>query len=90
MKSEEERSKINAESIALQAIETARETCKRIEGRDGWVPLEGWPQTFYKIGALGKPIILTVYVDDMIMSGPGHSREWPKLRELIRPPSLHL
>jgi hypothetical protein len=84
MLSEEERSKINAESIALQSIETARETCRRIEGKDGWVPLDGWPQTFYKLGSLGKPIILTVYVDDMIMSGPGHRCEWERLRKLIR------
>ena len=46
--------------------------------------MPNWPQAFVKLGILNKPIILTVYVDDMIMSGPGHKAEWPKIRKLIR------
>lgn len=34
-------------------------------------------------GPFKRPIILTVYVDDMVMSGPGHVHEWPRLRKLI-------
>ena len=84
MKTEDERALVNHESIQLQAIETQRMLCESIEGKDGWTPVPGWPQTFIKQGPLKKPIILTVYVDDMVMSGPGHKREWQKVRRLIK------
>lgn len=84
LETEEERAKINAESMPLQAVETARKLAERIDGKDDWTPVDGWPQTFIKIGVLGKPMILTVYVDDMIMSGPGHKCEWPKVRALVK------
>ena len=79
----EKAKKANADSMKLQAIESARLTCERIDGKDGWSPVVGWPQTYVKLGPLNKPILLTVYVDDMIMSGPGHAQEWPKIRKLI-------
>ena len=77
-------SRTKSEPIELQAIETQRKLCESLDGKDGWSPVPGWPQTFAKIGPLGKPIIITIYVDDMVMSGPGHFREWPSIRRLIR------
>ena len=44
-------------------------------GKDHWKPVEGCSQTYWKIGTKGKPIILTVYVDDFIMAGPGSNNE---------------
>ena len=34
-------------------------------------------------GAKGKPIILTVYVDDFILGGPGSSDEWPSIQKVV-------
>ena len=48
-----------------------------------WQKVEGWPQTYYKIGTQGKPIVLTVYVDDLVMSGPGHEVEWEHIRNVV-------
>ena len=31
----------------------------------------------------GKPIILTVYVDDFILGGPGSSDEWPSIQKVV-------
>ena len=53
-------------------------------GQLGWKPVDGWSQTFTKIGRKYKPVILTVYVDDFIMSGPGSWDEWPAIRKLVR------
>jgi hypothetical protein len=55
-----------------------------VNGNDYWKPVEHWPQTFWKLGAKGKVIILTVYVDDFILSGPGSSLEWPSIRRVVR------
>ena len=84
MKSAEEREADNIKSIELQMIETHHQTCQKISSSGEWVPVAGWPQTFMKLGKLGKPVILTVYVDDMIMAGPGHRYEWEGIRKLIR------
>lgn len=48
----EKAKKANTDSIKLQAIETARQTCERIDGKDGWPPMPGWPQTYIKMGPL--------------------------------------
>ncbi len=42
--------------------------------------MEHWPQTFWKIGSKGKPVILTVYVDDFVLAGPGSGDEWDSIR----------
>ena len=42
----EEREAINVESIQIQAVETQRKLVESIEGKDGWTPVQGWPQTF--------------------------------------------
>ena len=44
-------------------------------GKDSWKIVPEWPQTYWKIGSKGKPVILTVYVDDFILGGPGSSDE---------------
>ena len=49
-------------------------------GKDKWKPVEHWPQTFWKIDSKVKPIILTVYVDDFILVGPGSNDEWDSIR----------
>ena len=72
------------DDVEMQAIETQRKLCESLDGKGGWSSVPGWPQTFAKIGPLGKPIIITIYVDDMVMSGPGHFLEWPCIRRLIR------
>ena len=36
-----------------------------------------------KIGSKLKVVILTVYVDDFILAGPGSSDEWPSIRNEI-------
>ena len=41
-------------------------------------------KSLLKIGRKKKTIILTVHVDDFIMSGPGSWDEWPAIRKLIR------
>jgi hypothetical protein len=43
-----------------------------------------WPQTFWKIGTHNKIVLLTVYVDDMVLAGPGHEDEWESVREVVR------
>ena len=53
-------------------------------GKDRWKTVDGWPQTFWKFGTKGKPMVLTVYVDDFILSGPGSGDEWPSIREHVR------
>ena len=53
-------------------------------GKDQWKNVPHWPQTYYKTGSQGKPIILTVYVDDFILGGPGSSDEWPSIRKVVR------
>ena len=42
-----------------------------------------WPQTYWKIGSKGKPIILTVYVGDFVLGGPGSSDEWPSIQKVV-------
>ena len=57
------------------------------DGQNGdskWKSVPDWPQTFWKIGALKKPIVLTVYVDDFILGGPGSSREWPSIQKVVK------
>ena len=83
MLTQEDREALNIESINLQAVETHHETIRRLK-QNGWTPVEGWPQTFMKIGSAGFPLILTVYVDDMVMLGKGHRAEWPKIRKIIK------
>ena len=53
-------------------------------GNDNWKAVEHWPQTFWKIGSKGKPVILTVYVDDFVLAGPGSSNEWDSILKAIR------
>ena len=53
-------------------------------GNDNWKAVDDWPQTYWKIGALGKVVIMTVYVDDFILGGPGSSQEWPSIRKVVR------
>ena len=52
-------------------------------GNDKWKPVEHWPQTFLKIGSKGKPIVLTVYVDDFILAGPGSNDERDSIRDKV-------
>ena len=52
-------------------------------GKDVWKNVPEWPQTYWKIGSKGKPIILTVYVDDFILGGPGSSDEWPSIQKVV-------
>ena len=49
-------------------------------GKDKWKPVPNWPQTSWKIGSKGKVIILTAYVDDFILAGPGSNDEWDSIR----------
>ena len=53
-------------------------------GNDKWKSVENWPQTFWKIGSKGKVVVLTVYVDDLVLAGPGSSDEWDSIRKVIR------
>lgn len=85
----EEREGINVESIQIRAVEIQRELIESVDGKDGWTPVQGWPQTFLRKGVLGKPIMLTVYVDDMVMSGPGHKCEWARLCKLVKTTKPH-
>ena len=52
-------------------------------GNDKWKPVEHWPQTFWKIGSQGKPVVSTVYVDDFILAGPGSNDEWESIRDKV-------
>ncbi len=52
-------------------------------GKDKWKPVPDWPQTFWKIGSQGKVVILTVYVDDFVLAGPGSSDEWDSIRNEV-------
>ena len=54
-----------------------------LNGKDVWKSVPEWPQTYWKIGSKGKPIILTVYVDDFILGGPGSSDEWPSIQKVV-------
>ena len=48
-----------------------------------WKPVESWLQTFWKRNAKGQVIVLTVYVDDFVMAGPDHRKEWESIRKVI-------
>ena len=45
--------------------------------------MEHWPQTVWIIGSKGKVIVLTVYVDDLILAGPGSNDEWDSIRNKV-------
>ena len=58
-------------NIWEQRLATSLESIKY--GTDSWKPVEHWPQSFWKIGNKGKVVMLTVYVDDFVLAGPGSS-----------------
>ena len=71
--------------LEKQAEDVQEDTINKICNADKrWKPVPNWPQTFWKVGVEGKVVILTVYVDDMILAGPGHEKEWPIIREAVR------
>ena len=52
--------------------------------KDGsWKPVDNWLQTFWKRSAKGQVIVLTVHVDDFVMAGPDHRKEWESIRKVI-------
>ena len=66
----------NAEQNMLKSLNQIR--------KDGsWKPVDNWPQTFWKRNAKGQVIVLTVYVDDFVMAGPDHRKEWESIRKVI-------
>ena len=59
------------------------ETLNKVRKTGSWKPVDCWPQTFWKHNANGQVIILTVYVDDFVMAGPDHRKEWESIRKLV-------
>eukprot|EP00971_Amphidinium_carterae_P352932 6492774-Amphidinium_carterae.4 len=51
--------------------------------RCDWSSVEGWPQTYTKT-VNGNVLALSVYVDDLVMSGKGHRQEWSLIQKEIR------
>ena len=49
----------------------------------GWLPVEHWPQTFWKRNKTGHIDIFTVYVDDFVMAGENHMSEWAAIESQI-------
>ena len=49
----------------------------------GWKPVLGWPQTYTKENSTGNTVALTVYVDDMLMAGVDHKKEWQSIRKAV-------
>jgi hypothetical protein len=72
------------QAIQMEAQLIQDEVIQAIAADRKWQPVPNWPQTFWKIGSQGKVVILTVYVDDMILAGPGHEDEWESIRKVIK------
>jgi hypothetical protein len=70
------------EELDKQTEKQFRETVAKVTKH--WTPVPEWPQTFWKIGAAGKPVILTVYVDDFVLAGPKHEAEWKAIRDAVK------
>ena len=52
--------------------------------KDGsWMPVEHWPQTFWKRSLKGQVIMLTIYVENFVTSGPDHREEWESIRKVV-------
>ena len=70
-------------SLDKQAEDNMLNTLNTIRKDGSWMPVEHWPQTFWKRNQKGEVIMLTVYVDDFVMSGPDHRKEWESIRKVV-------
>ena len=59
------------------------QTLNKVSKDGSWTPIESWPNTFWKRNQKGQVIMLTVYVDDFVMSGPDHQKEWESIRKVV-------
>ena len=72
----------------LQSLDEATErqlehVLNKLQNTTKWKPVENWPQTFWKRNKHDEIVMLTVYVDDFVMSGPHHDEEWPAIRKAV-------
>jgi hypothetical protein len=70
-------------SLDSQAEQTMLKSPNQIRKDGSWKPVDNWPQTLWKRNAKGQVIVLTVYVDDFVMAGPDHRKEWESIRKVI-------
>jgi len=70
------------QSLDEQTEKQLQDTLNKLQATK-WKPVENWPQTFWKRNQQGRIVMLTVYVDDFVLSGPNHMVEWKAIRKVV-------
>jgi len=70
------------QSLDEQTEKQLQDTLNKLQATK-WKPVENWPQTFWKRNQQGRIVMLTVYVDDFVLSGPNHMVEWEAIRKVV-------
>jgi len=70
-------------NLDLQTEYELQQSINKLQTQTKWKPVENWPQTFWKRNKYGHINMLTVYVDDFVMSGIKHEEEWESIRKVV-------